>query len=72
MNKTERANEWARNFKAMLSPESRLGSLRGAYRDGVLLDVLKKLGAITGVQLVELLHQDDLVASYHKENEAFK
>lgn len=50
-------NDWARNFRACLSPESKLGSLRGAYRDNCLDSVLKRLKIITPIQLVEELHQ---------------
>ena len=44
MNQTAKSKEWARFFKASLSPTSRLGSLRGAERDGCLHATLKELG----------------------------
>ena len=63
MTKRERALEWARNYKACLSPESKMGALRGASRDGVLPDCLEMLRVATAVELVESLHQVEITTS---------
>lgn len=55
MTKPERAREWARNFDACLSSQSKCGALAGAMRDGVLADMLKEMKITSPVQLVEAL-----------------
>lgn len=59
---TEATKNWARYYKAALSPESKLGALRGAMRDGVLPDVLKALKLATIPELLESLHQLEIEA----------
>ena len=55
MNATDKKREWARHFKACLSPTSRLGSLRGAERDGVLAEVCKELGLTNIRRIITVL-----------------
>lgn len=59
---TERAKDWVRYYKAALSPESKLGALRGAMRDCVLDDVLKILKIRSIPELLESLHQLEIEA----------
>ena len=61
--RTQVVDDWARNFKACLSPESKLGSLRGAARDNCLKDVLKRLKVVSPIDLFEQLHQGELFAN---------
>ena len=56
-------NDWSRNYVACLSPESKLGSLRGAAREGVLTDVLKRLKITTAIELFESLNQGERIAN---------
>ena len=51
-----RLADWLRYFAACRSPESRLGALRGAQRDGVLDKVLTRLRIRTAAELVDALH----------------
>ena len=66
--RSEIVNDWSRNYVACLSPESKLGSLRGAARDNVLSDVLKKLKIFTPIDLFEQLHQGELIVNDEHQN----
>lgn len=52
-----RIQDWMRLFAISLSPETRLGALRGAQRDGVLLQVLGLLAISSAIELFEALHR---------------
>lgn len=52
-----RASDWVRLFEISLSPETRLGALRGARRDGVAAEVLAALRISTALDLFEALHR---------------
>ena len=52
-----RANDWARLFAISLSPETRLGALRGAHRDGISLEVFSILKITTALELFDALHR---------------
>lgn len=54
----QRRDEWLRYWSSCLTPESRLGALRGALRDNVLADVMHGLKIVTPEQLVERLIAD--------------
>lgn len=55
---SDRAEIWASCYWACVSPESRLGALRGAKREKCLADVLRKLGIRTPDELVENLNKE--------------
>ena len=49
--------DWCRFYHASLSPESKLGALRGAGRDNCMADVLKRLKIHSAIELFESLNQ---------------
>ena len=53
-----RATDWARLFEISLSPETRLGALRGAQREGVAHEALVILKISTALELFEALHRN--------------
>lgn len=60
MTPPERTAEWLRYYRAQMSPESRLGALRGALRDNVLSSVLRGLKVVTPENLVKALFREEI------------